>query len=405
MVTVAELADPNNYYFWVITLAIAFSIIIILKGKLQMLFTITSFAYPNAKFNAIGNDYVKKHELEALIEARNFQDAVGILSTRNYPLKESKNVDDAEIMLENYNVKSLEDILQDIPEGLHPLVKAYMKKYEVGIIKRALKQLLSRITGPGRASKAAGADRRGVGLGIQRKPEARVILRPVGDITQELLQQLQDSERADEIADLFAKTPFGKELREAIHEYDGNFQKIENILDKYVFSELQAVGDKVTHTVAIPTKMFTNHLLDIANIKMLLRAKRKKYDTEMCKGMLYHPGLVLSQWKLEQMCEVSDVPELASELEGTKYFPVIKDLIGNYEKTRDVSPLEIALDKYLLRLVVEIAIQHTTTAGPTIRYMVSREYETRNLKTILHGLSEGLDYKRIMPLVVIEEED
>jgi V/A-type H+-transporting ATPase subunit C len=105
------------------------------------------------------------------------------------------------------------------------------------------------------------------------------------------------------------------------------------------------------------------------------------------------------------MCEASDVPELASELEGTKYFPVIKDLIGNYEKNRDVSPLEIALDKYLLRLVVEIAIQHTTTAGPTIRYMVSREYETRNLKTILHGLSEGLDYKRIMPLVVIEEED
>jgi vacuolar-type H+-ATPase subunit C/Vma6 len=138
---------------------------------------------------------------------------------------------------------------------------------------------------------------------------------------------------------------------------------------------------------------------------MLLRAKRKRYSSEACKEMLYPAGLVLSGWKLEQMCEASNVPELTAELEGTKYYPVIKDLISTYEKTHDVSPLEIALDKYLLRLVVEIAIQYTTTAGPTIRYMVSREYESRNLKTILHGLDEGLDYKRIMPLVITEGEE
>ena len=107
MVTVSELADPGNYYFWIITLSITFAIILILKGKLQMLFTITSFAYPNAKFNAIGNDYVKKPELESLIEARSYQDAVGILSTRNYPLKDTISIDEAEILLDEYNIKSI----------------------------------------------------------------------------------------------------------------------------------------------------------------------------------------------------------------------------------------------------------------------------------------------------------
>jgi vacuolar-type H+-ATPase subunit C/Vma6 len=400
LVTLSELADPNNVYFWIITLTITLAILFILKSKIQMLMTITSFAYPNAKFNAVGNDYVRKAELEALIEARSFQDAAGILGTHNYPVKESRHADEAEAVLDEHNVKSLEEIMQDIPKGLHPLVKSYMKKYEVGVIKRILKFQLSKTRTPGRRTKASDLDR---SCGPREQKVTGV--RPVGDLTSELIQQLQDSERADEIADLFAKTPFGKELREAIHEYDGNFQRIENILDKYVFNELRKVDGKVSSTMAVPTKVFVDHLLDISNIKLLLRAKRKGYPTETCKEMLYPSGMVLSAWKLEQMCEASNVPELVAELEGTKYYPVIKDLISDYEKSREVSPLEIALDKYLLRLVVEIAIQYTTTAGPTIRYMVSREYENRNLKTILHGLDEGLGYKRIMPLVITQEEE
>jgi V/A-type H+-transporting ATPase subunit C len=399
LVAVSELADPGNYYFWIITTGIAIAVIGLLKGKIQMLFTITSFAYPNAKFNAIGNDYVKKPELEALIEARSFQDAVGILSTRNYPLKDARNARDSESIMDEYNIKSIEDILQDIPSGLHPLVKAYLKKYEVGLIKRVLKSLLTRRPSKPGAPVVGPVGRKGAVADKAQPGE----LRPVGEITSDLLAQMLDSERADELADLFIKTPFGKELREAIHEYDGNFQRIENILDKYVFNELRGVDEKVANTVAAPTRFFINHLLDIANIKMLLRAKRKGYDPETCKNMLFPHGLALSTWKLEQMCEVTNVTEIVTELEGTKYHQVVKDLIPDFEKTGDVSPFELALDKYLLKLVVEIAIQHTTTAGPTIRYMVSREYETRNLKTILQGLDEKLDYKRIMPLVITEE--
>jgi V/A-type H+-transporting ATPase subunit C len=396
LVTVSDLTDPGNYYFWIITIGIAVAIIGLLKGKIQMLFTITSFAYPNAKYNALGNDYVKKHELEALIEARSFQDAAGILSTRNYPVKDAKSTDDAETILDEYNIKSLEEILHDVPVALHPLIKAYLKRYEVGIIKRVIK---SKLTKKPRTGGKLGAKQAGT-TGISSNK-----MRPVGDLTQDLVQQMLDSERADEVAELFAKTPFGKELREAIHEYDGNFQKIENILDKYVYQELRKIDANVAHTVAVPTRFFVNHLLDIANIKMLIRAKRKGFKPEICKEMLFPHGLALSAWKLEQMCEVSNVTEIISELEGTKYYPIIKDHVANFEKTGDVSPLEFALDKYLLLLVIETSIQFTTTAGPTIRYMVSREYETRNLKTILHGLEEKLDHKRIMPLVINEEED
>ena len=401
MVTAVELADPGNYYFWVITTSIALAVLGILKGKIQMLVTITSFAYPNAKFNAMGNDYVKKLELEALMEARSFQDATGILATKNYPLKESKNANNSEALLNEYSLKSLQDILQDIPPGLQPLVKAYLKKYEVGIIKRVLRSRLIKTSSRHRTSSSKAGKARDKSKGDRDQLSD---FRPVGDVTSDLISQMLDAERADEIADLFARTPFGKELRDAIHEYDGNFYKIENILDKYVFHELRLADEKVSKTVAEPTRFFVNHLLDVANIKLLLRAKRKEYDAETSKNLLFPPGQVLSTWKLEQMCEASNVTELITELEGTKYYPVLKDHLAKVEKTGEVSPLETALDKYLLKLVIEIAIQYTTTAGPTIRYMISREYETRNLNTILHGLEERLGHKRIMPLTISEED-
>jgi vacuolar-type H+-ATPase subunit C/Vma6 len=273
-----------------------------------------------------------------------------------------------------------------------------MKKYEISIIKRLLRSLLKKLGGEAEKGGKLESDL------PPRKDELQKI-KPIGDISQEVINQMLDAERADEIAEIFSKTPFGKELRDAIHEYDGNFQKIENILDKYVFSELRNVDDKVSGTLAVPTRFFVNHLLDISNIKMLLRAKRKRFDVETCKGMLYPPGLSLPTWKLEQMCEVSDVTELIAELEGTKYYAILKDKVPDYEKSGNVSQFEIAMDRYFLHLVIEVAIQHTITAGPTIRYMISREYETRNLKTVLHGLDEGLDYKRIIPLVITEEEE
>jgi len=102
------------------------------------------------------------------------------------------------------------------------------------------------------------------------------------------------------------------------------------------------------------------------------------------------------------MCEVNDLTELFNELEGTPYITPIRDAMSDYEKTRSISALEIAMDRFLLARIVDISIQYTITAGPMIRYIVSKEYETRNLKTVLRGLSEEMPDKKIAPLLITE---
>jgi vacuolar-type H+-ATPase subunit C/Vma6 len=263
-----DLLNPGNIYFWIIVVGLTAMIIFITKGKIKMLMVITSFMYPNAKLHAVGNEYVKSDELEALLESRRFADAVNVMSTKNYPVKDIKSINDAESVLDKYNIESIEHALIDCPQSLKPLLTAYLKKYEVSMIKRALKSKLFR-------------DKR-----ITQQQEMSKNLQPVGNMTSDIIGTMLETERPEEIAEMFAKTTFGKELKEAIQEYDGNFQKIENLLDKYVFSELKSSIETVEPSVMVPVKQFVNQLTDITNIKILLRAKFKRYSVEDCRSSL-----------------------------------------------------------------------------------------------------------------------
>jgi V/A-type H+-transporting ATPase subunit C len=379
-----ELLNPGNIYFWILVVGLITIIVFIIKGKIKMLMVITSFMYPNAKLHAMGNDYVKQDELEALLESRRFADAINLMSTKNYPVKDVKDINKAESILDKYNIESIEHALIDCPQSLKPLLKAYLKKYEVSMIKKALKSKLFR-------EKNAS---------IQLEPSKNI--HSVGGITSDIIATMMETERSEEIAEMFAQTPFGKELKEAIQEYDGNFQKIENLLDKYVFSELKNSIETVEPSVNVPVKQFVNQLTDITNIKILLRAKFKKYSIEDARSSLLPPGRSLPAWKLEQMCEANDITELLAEIEGTPYITPIRDALPDYEKSRSISPLEIALDRFLLSRIVDLSVQYTITAGPMIRYIVSKEYEVRNLKTVLRGLSEELPENKITPLLITE---
>ncbi len=379
-----DIMDPGNIYFWILVFGITSVILFIIKGKIKMLMVITSYMYPNAKLQALGNDYVKTDELEALIETRRFPDAINAMTAKNVPVKDVKNFSDAEVLLDKLNINSIEQALIDCPQSLKPLLKAYLKKYEVGMIKKALK------------TKLFG------GLKSPQTSDLEKNIRPVGDITSEIIAMMLETERPEEIADMFAQTPFGKDLKEKIQEYDGNFQTIEILLDKYVFNVLKNSIEEVEPSVMVPVKQFVNQLTDVTNIKILLRSKHKKYSVEDCRNALLPPGRSLPTWKLEQMCDANDITELMTELEGTAYIIPIREAFSDYEKKRSIAPLELALDRFILTSIVDISIQFIITAGPTIRYIVSKEYETRNLKTILRGLSEGMPDENITPLLVTE---
>ncbi|HDM67099.1 MAG TPA: V-type ATP synthase subunit C, partial [Thermoplasmatales archaeon] len=52
----------------------------------------------------------------------------------------------------------------------------------------------------------------------------------------------------------------------------------------------------------------------------------------------------------------------------------------------------------------DISTSNYTTIGPTIRFLVSKEIEIRNLRIIAKGIGEQLPLENIKPLLIVEEK-
>jgi vacuolar-type H+-ATPase subunit C/Vma6 len=102
------------------------------------------------------------------------------------------------------------------------------------------------------------------------------------------------------------------------------------------------------------------------------------------------------------MTELESVPHVISSLEGLSYHEALKNAIEEYNKQNSVQVLENALDSHLLKLLEDLSTQNYVTIGPTLRFIVTKEFEIENLKIITKGVSEGLSSDIIKPLLTME---
>ncbi len=74
----------------------------------------------------------------------------------------------------------------------------------------------------------------------------------------------------------------------------------------------------------------------------------------------------------------------------------------SYNKEKSVQLLEVALDQRFLKIVKDISTQNYISIGPTIRFLISKEFEIMNLKIIAKGIAENLSKDFIKKFLVLE---
>lgn len=367
----------NTVLLFLITIVI---IVAILLKEGRGFTGVIKFAYPNAKYNAIGNPYVLKEKLDSILELKSLQEFVNVLE-KEYNLKEIKDIEELEDALIKYRSHCFHDILNDSPPQIKKFYQTYFEKYELEIIKSILRSKLEN--------------------------EEIEKLHPFGKINEEIIYKMKEA-NALEIIDLLKDYKYFKDfemcenLKGLVESYDGNFLEIDSLLDKYYFKNLKIVEKEIMKNFRKPFKKIINLQIDITNIKILLRAKENNLKIETLEKLVVGEGRELPIWKLKQLFLAENISEIIDELSITPYKEPLKSVKQEYEKSKDIFVLEKALDSYLLKICREISLKHFLTSGPILRFLISKEFEIRNLRTIARGIHEKIGGKNILKLLILE---
>jgi len=365
--------DPSNYPFWIIIIAIIAGAIAIISRPFS---TYVKFVYPNAKFEAMGNPFIEEKELSSVLQSKDlsgFKDTLNSLKDYNI---EGETTYDVQRSLDDHFIKTINMMRNDSSNKMQEFYDVYLEKLDIYLIKRELKRKFN-------------------GMPIESSSVDQALL----PNTKTLLQAMNDVEQ-EELLALLKSYGFDKELTDALNEETVDFLAIDTSIDTYLIDRFKQIT--APYKCEQGKQTFIKRMLDIINIKTLLRAKQLRYGPDSCKKLFLGEGQEFASWKFNELADVDGVSQVISGLEGTSYYGVLKDAIEDYTKDESVQVLENVLDGLFLKLVRDISIQNYISIGPTIRFIVSKEFEIQNLKIVAKGIGESLSSDLIKTFLIKE---
>ncbi len=383
-----QLLDPSTPLFWIFISILAGVVSILLMRRFRYIVILIRFSYPNAKFNAMGNRFVHEDELDRLVESNDVSDALNMIASKDYEFKELRTLAEIDHALRATKFAFFDRMASELPTVVQPVLDAYMRKFEMGMVKAALRAKLF----------------------DQPKATLERALVPVGSLSHKTIEKLVDAERVEDVAAILEHEPYADLIKSHIEARERSagkvgFDTLEHALDRFVIEELKEAVEDIDRMIQPAVREFVLEYIDIVNLKLLYRTTHLNYPSDRIYELLMSDGLRLSDWKLEQLSRAENVQELTAQLDGTPCHRPLKNAFLRYMKEKSAAVFELVLDQYLLRQSIRYSTKHFTTVGPMVRFMISKEFEMRNLRTVLHGLSERWTREQLRPLLVTESRE
>ncbi|HID25745.1 MAG TPA: hypothetical protein EYP23_04710 [Thermoplasmata archaeon] len=333
------------------------------------------FAYPTAKVQAIGNPFVREKELQQLLESKSLDSFKNNLNSfKDYSVE---GVTAAEIQrsLDQHFLRAVRMIQKDGPKKLRKFYDAYLEIVDGGMIKHVLKAKI---------------------MEEEIKEELPVILPESKEVI-----GIIKSTPLEELVSVLKERGFDEEVVEALKDGGKDVVALDVAMDKWFLGKLKSV--KTPREVTKIKNEFVARLMDIRNIRNLLRAKQLGYRREDCEKLFIAEGQEVPRWMFKEMVTADGSGSLIDVLQGTFYFPFLKKELDRGGGEKSMQPFENALDKALLEVAGSLSIKNFPLFGPLLRFIIAKEFEIRNLKVIAKGIEENVGVGRIKPLLIMEE--
>ncbi len=360
--------DPIVTIAIIIAISVAVAVVATLMGYLRIILGISSVMNINTKCMAIGWRYLYRENMGLLYECKDIGEVAVQIASSGYKIS-GDNADEAEKDVEKELVRMLNEIRTSAPESLRPLLDAYTLKYDAMIVKRII------------IAKHAGV------------PKNRIYkeVYPVNVISKTIIEHMVESEKVDDAIHCLDATPFSECIE--VWENSRDIVKFEHAVDKVFFERLKAAATMSDDTVRDAVKKFVGSLIDSYNLKTAFRCKFM--GVMNAEEYIIDGGRELPLWKLKQMLEAENIDGMFTYLEGTSYQKFLQDV------PPEISEIERGIDRALLRILEEIYGTFSNSPGPTLRFLVAKEYEAMNIKAVIRGIKNGVPrdmYERVVML-------
>jgi len=356
-----QLFDPAGYPFWILIIAVIAGAIAILSRPFS---TYVKFVYPNAKYEAMGNPYVSEKTLTSIVESKTLNDFKENLNNSKDFKINGNNSYAVQKSLDDSFYQTIEMMKTDSSKKMKKFYDIYLEKIDMYLVKKELRNKLKN--------------------GEVNEKSIEQALLPS---TKKLLYNIKETEE-EKLSELLLDFGFHDDIAKELANENIDYMEIDNEVDKYIINKFIMV--KVPYKCNEGKEKFIKTYLDIYNIKHLLRCKQLGFDKETCMKYFNGEGWEIATWKYKELSDLEGVAQVINQLDGTSYYNMLKDSIEEYNKEKTVQILENQLDSLFLNLIKDISIQNYSTIGPTIRFLVFKEYEIQNLKVIAKGVSEEL---------------
>tara|TARA_B100001750_G_scaffold12033_1_gene8739 strand:- start:4526 stop:5542 length:1017 start_codon:yes stop_codon:yes gene_type:complete len=258
-------------------------------------------------------------------------------------------------------------------------------------------------TGELRKSVGAYAERyhvRGIKVllrGIFDGVSSEELLRQVSPMTErerELYTRLASSESVEAAVDQLDGTQYYEVLQEALEKRKtDSLQPIEDALDKAYYQDLVAnlpssgAADRVY-------RGFVQLQIDVANLKTIMRLRHR--------GVGGHGELLISGGNLDEslLGATNSVADILPVIEGTAYQEFLQPILEEFEDNGLNKSIQ-ALENHVSTASRRYSYLYPLSILPILDYLLRKEKEVRNLRTIVRGKDLELSNEQIEEIMVV----
>ncbi len=364
---ITSLGLPSTEAFIALVIVVLAIIgLIALISVIRPVLSMYPYTYPNARVRARKGRLFTDKQYTEILESQSIEEVKNYL--RGLP-EYAKYIDEypLEKALDTQLAETYDLIARIAPDNIKDPFDFLLKKWDIRNIKSII------------IAKEAG-------LSLE---ETLNLVVPFGELSDKL-NTLVDADSIDEILNNLEGTDYAPILEDAIPTYreTGILLPIEASLDKYLLENLLRTAATPEDDNTAYLHEYVGNLVDITNIKIILRAKADGLKFEDIEPYIISDGYQIREWKLKDLMESEDVSGVVNGLEGTDYAPLLSESLTDYHQTGSIASFEKALDYHVNDTANRISMKNQFGIGPMIGYLNKKEKEIKNLKIIVRGKRE-----------------